>query len=72
MQQPHNVYQRQILKNQMYVSKPSSIAVAGNVNSMRDGQQVLQTVRSMGGQGHMSIQDNVLPRPNMADYYMRE
>ena len=72
MQQPHNLYERQILKNQMYVSKPSSIAIAGNVNSMQDGQQVLQTVRSMGGHGHMSIQDNVLPRPNMADYYMRE
>lgn len=72
MQQPQNLYQREILKKQMYVSKPSGIAVSGNVSSMQDGNQILQTVRSMGGQGHMSIQDNVIPRPNLADYYMRE
>jgi len=72
MQEPHNVYQREILKKQMYISKPSSIAVNGSVSSMQDGNQILQSIRSMGGNGHMSIQDNVLPRPNLADYYMRE
>lgn len=72
MQTPHNIYERQILKKEMYVSKPSSIAVQGNVSSLNQGQRVLESLRSMGGRGHMSIQDNVMPRPNLADYYMRE
>jgi hypothetical protein len=72
MQAPHNIYERQILKKEMYLSKPSSVSIGGNVNNVTQGRKVLESVRSMGGKGHMSIQDNVMPRPNIADYYMRE
>ena len=72
MQAPHNLYERQILKKEMYLSKPSSISIDGNVSNVAQGRKVLESLRSMGGNGHMSIQDNVMPRPNIADYYMRE
>ena len=72
MQAPHNLYERQIMQKQMYVNKPSSIAITGNASNINEAQQVLQSISSMGGRGHLSIQDNVMPRPNIADYYMRD
>lgn len=69
---PTNLYERPIIENQMYVNKPSAISMSGEVRSMGDAQKVLQSIRSMGGRGHLSIQDNVTPRPNLADYYMRD
>lgn len=72
MRPQENFYQRPITRNEMYVNKPSSIAIRGNASNMGDAQKVLQQVSSMGGRGHLSIQDNVLPRPNLVDYYMRD
>lgn len=72
MQAPHNLYEREIMQKQMYVNKPSSIAITGNASNINDAQQILQSISAMGGRGHLSIQDNVMPRPNIADYYMRD
>ena len=72
MRPQENFYQRPITGNEMYVNKPSSIAIRGNASNIGDAQKVLQQVSSMGGRGHLSIQDNVLPRPNLVDYYMRD
>lgn len=72
MRPEQNMYQRNIMQNQMYVNKPSGIAMQGNVSNMNDANKILQSISSMGGRGHVSIQDNVVPRPNLADYYMRD
>jgi hypothetical protein len=72
MRPEQNMYQRNIMQNQMYVNKPSGIAMRGNVSNMGDANKILQSISSMGGRGHVSIQDNVVPRPNLADYYMRD
>ena len=72
MRPEQNMYQRNIMQNQMYVNKPSGIAMQGNVSNMNDANKILQSISSMGGRGHVSIQDNVTPKPNLADYYMRD
>jgi len=72
MRPENNMYQRQIMQKEMYVQKPSGIAISGNTSNINDAQKILQSVSAMGGKGHLSIQDNVLPRPNIADYYMRD
>ena len=72
MAHPTNLYERPINIKETQMVKNTSFNMSGQVGSVNTARQVLSSVVASGGRGHLTIRDDVLPRPNLADYYLRD
>lgn len=72
LQHPTNLYERPINIKETQMVKNTSYNMSGQVGHVNTARQVLNTVVASGGRGHLTVRDDVLPRPNLADYYLRD